>query len=572
LNDSVGFYSAGSFPYKTDFHQIMNLEHQNFFQLKDFRGQYLLFDKKGKLLLPPQYLIKNITQNAVVAYDSLSKKYVFVDTLGHIITLNSNFIIKAVQKDIVVVEDPMSHLLGVIDLKDNTIIPNTMAAISVSESEKLLWLKTTLPNLPLDSISYYDDFRSNPLDEGWMMYNLKGKPLNTYKFSMPIAFEQNIGIGRLTENKKYGIWQSNGSNLLPPQYDYILRDTSEGVFYIFKRWADSTLAVGYCDYQGKVIKEPRFDKMSRFFGDYSMVQTNGEIGVIHKNGEWLCPPYEGSMINFKGNLIDSFHKVNLKYNYESNGFRKYFYDSYPNDMPFRLPFGWANNLDFEKSRDLLPNTTKNTFSNLFLWNSFKALSLNTNSNFNIRITDTIHKTSNFINSILKPEDLDYHQKIMLDHLGSYDRYKNRYSSLDLVDFEMSENFGGIINHEYEVNNFSKSFKSLWKAHNFYQNEEKKWIETTLEDWLNINRDNALLLNDLLFQKIKTLKNENLDCSNSGSFFENSKHWYYIKKEGITFFIPRTKGKYGQARGPYEWYHAPVLLTWEDLKPISKKQP
>jgi WG containing repeat len=569
LNDSIGFYNTGSFPNKTEFSQILNLEGRHFFQLKDFDNKNLLFDKKGKLLLPPQYLVKNITPNNAVAYDTLLKKYVIIDTTGKIKTLNTPYDVKGVYEKVLIVEDPKTRLLGVMNEKNQVIIPNSMQAISVSEKNQLLWLKTIIPKLPIEVRSFYTEFDSCVLDDDWMMYNLKGKPLNTYKFSMPIVFEKNVGIGRLTGSGRYGIWRNDGSIVLPPQYDYVLQDTSEGVFYIFKRWADSSFAVGYCDYSGKIIKEPRFDKMSRFFGDYALVQTNAQRGILRKNGEWLCPPFDGNILNFKGSILDSFNRVN-KINLPENSYwGKYVFNDYQQKTPFTLPFLYNIEIDFERKLEKLTDSSRNALTNFMLFKTIDALALQPWTDFNLRITDSIHKTSDFKNILLSKGNSDIEFRIRHRNLERFERYKINYGPLSVDEMLINGNFGALIIKEFKSGKYNQGD---WKAHNFYQNEQKKWVETNIEDWIELNRDNIIKLNDLLFLKVKALINENLDCSNSNSFFESYKNFYFIQKEGISFFIPRTNGRYGMVRDPYEWHHAPVLITWEELKKVAKKTP
>lgn len=572
--DSVGFYTTGSFPLKADFREILKLEHQNFFQLKDFDGINLLFNKRGKLLLPPQYLIKNIAKNQVVAYDTIAKKYVAVDTLGKITPFNFDLVIKALHNDLVVVEDPKNHLLGVVDFKGKTIIPNSMQAISVSESNKLLWLKMTLPKLSNDKVILYSDFDSCAIDENWMMYDLKGKPLNTYKFSMPIAFEDKIGIGKITETKKYGIWQHDGLNILPPQYDYVLKDTSEGVFYIFKLWLDSTFAVGYCDLQGKVIKEPRFDEMSRFFGDFALVQTNAQRGILRKNGEWLCPPVEGSILNFKGNLVDSLDKINAKYNVKKNRTEKYFYgDNHGANIPFTISLLNMYSWDFEEKLTAIPDSNQNILLNFILYKGISCYELNACTYYNSRVDDSLYKTSDFTNIIYTKSNVNIRDRLLYNQFNNgqyFKKYKSYHSNFMIEDINLIGKYGGLIALENEPLSEKIRVESKWNSYNFYQNELGKWVETSLEDWLTINRENTIALNNLLLQKVKLLNNENLDCSNSSSFFENFKNLYYIQKEGIVFFIPRTNNKYGQERQKHQWNHAPILLTWDDLKGIVKR--
>jgi hypothetical protein len=84
--------------------------------------------------------------------------------------------------------------------------------------------------------------------------------------------------------------------------------------------------------------------------------------------------------------------------------------------------------------------------------------------------------------------------------------------------------------------------------------------------LNLSTDNAFKINQLIIDKIKDLKDANLDCSNSSAYFEQVKDRFYIFPDGLKFFLST------------EWYHryfrsdtVEILLTWDELKPYLKKK-
>jgi hypothetical protein len=100
--------------------------------------------------------------------------------------------------------------------------------------------------------------------------------------------------------------------------------------------------------------------------------------------------------------------------------------------------------------------------------------------------------------------------------------------------------------------------------------ENGWENIELNDILNVNRDNSLLINELLNQKIKLLKNENIDCSNPTVYFERSKDLFFVKEKGLEFYLPRQME--ANTYSGTGWNHVPLLLTWEELKPFLKKKP
>jgi hypothetical protein len=67
-----------------------------------------------------------------------------------------------------------------------------------------------------------------------------------------------------------------------------------------------------------------------------------------------------------------------------------------------------------------------------------------------------------------------------------------------------------------------------------------------------------------------LKNEDIDCSNSSVFFEETKFLFFITDEGLVFYLSRDikEGWYQNER----WNRVPLLLTWEELKPFLIKKP
>jgi WG containing repeat len=189
-----------------------------------------------------------------------------------------------------------------------SIIPCAYFSIATSENNDIIFLKKQAPNVPSDSVIIIHENHKSAFDSEWKMFDSKGKQVSKSYFNYPFLFYKGIGTSKV--NDKYGIWQIDGKMLLPPQYEKIIMDTTEQVFYLFKRWSDSSLAIGFADMKGRIIQEPKLDKMSRFFGDYALGFTGGKHIVINKKGEYVVPPFVNSFLNYKGSIYDSLWKIN----------------------------------------------------------------------------------------------------------------------------------------------------------------------------------------------------------------------------------------------------------------------
>ena len=395
------------------------------------------------------------------------------------------------------------------------------------------------------------------------MHNKTGKILNNYKYAQPIIFKDSVGVGRATGNKKYGIWNTEGKTILTPQYDYIIRDTSEDVFYIFVRKKDSTFTIGFSDLKGKIIKEPNFDKMSRFYGNFSLVQTEGKTGVIDKKGNYLLLD-DSNFLNFKGNLLGSFESVN-------HGQRVQDYRYFSNyQLQFRT---FLSDKDFNSvyfSYDTLPKRYA-PLMNLGVEKAVNYYSLTAYTDFNPRLMDSIIITPNFKKTMIRSDSKEMRYRAILSR-QSFNVYKTDRSFFGANNLQIEGKFGGFVGLTTESNKKNIVFVDEMKTYNIHQTDDGKWAETSLSDWLKLTETNKKALNSLIFQKIKALKGENIDCSNGSSFYETAQNLYFIKTKGVAFFVPRQYSDYGRERSKREWNHAEILLTWDELKEMLLKRP
>jgi hypothetical protein len=78
-----------------------------------------------------------------------------------------------------------------------------------------------------------------------------------------------------------------------------------------------------------------------------------------------------------------------------------------------------------------------------------------------------------------------------------------------------------------------SGKDKESFYNFYR-RNNRWEEVQLKDILHLQLEKRVQLNDLITQKIKVLKNAQIDCSNPTDFIGQVETRFMLTKEGIDF--------------------------------------
>lgn len=96
-------------------------------------------------------------------------------------------------------------------------------------------------------------------------------------------------------------------------------------------------------------------------------------------------------------------------------------------------------------------------------------------------------------------------------------------------------------------------------YNFYR-RNNRWEELTINDLLNIQGDKRWLINDLITRKVKALKDQQIDCSNTSAFITTVENRWQLQKEGIDFCFDSTVG--GQK-------FVVVSFSWAELLPFLK---
>jgi hypothetical protein len=97
---------------------------------------------------------------------------------------------------------------------------------------------------------------------------------------------------------------------------------------------------------------------------------------------------------------------------------------------------------------------------------------------------------------------------------------------------------------------------------FFKNLELKnniWKEIRINDILIWNAVTQKAINQLLFDKIGALKNQQMDCGNPEKYWEKVQNQFFILFEGLQFYMPRSNDSEE---------NIPILLTWAELKPFT----
>jgi WG containing repeat len=587
-NDKTTFISSSSFPLYSTFKEIEDKKTAKLRRYVELENGTIVLNSEAKVLMTPQYKTIFETPEYIIALDTIQQKQRIIYSDGKVKEFLPQYKILSahLDKDLVIVEDPKTKLLGTVAADGKPLIPCAYFSILAPDENDIVWVKQDAPKVSPDSFINIGNYLITALDSAWFMFNSKGKQVSKSTFKYPFMIHKGVGVGMM--NEKMGIWRNDGKMLLPPQYERIVLDTSAQMFYLFKRWADSSLAIGFADRNGKVIQEPRLDKMSPFFGNYALAFTGGQHALIDKKGQYVVQPFMNGFLNFKGSLFDSLWQVNLpiiakmKMIYGKNS-KRYggSVDSFEpqlRTLKFKPPF----EIDMKKRIDSLDKDKRNVLLNFLIEKTSLVDYIVTQYDFYQKHDAFFHLSSSFENKVEQ-----YNQNLKLKTDEEEEEQINAYQteslfgifeSRTLQEFSIENKyvgiavFGALDSIKEEIIDLDLPYERVIQKlvfHNIAKGENG-WYNIELNDILNVNRDNSLLINELLSQKIKLLKNENIDCSNPTIYFERSKDLFFVKEKGLEFYLPRQMEANTYSGGG--WNHVPLLLTWDELKPFIKKKP
>jgi hypothetical protein len=110
-----------------------------------------------------------------------------------------------------------------------------------------------------------------------------------------------------------------------------------------------------------------------------------------------------------------------------------------------------------------------------------------------------------------------------------------------------------------LNDDTKTGKYL-EFYNFYR-QNNRWEELKINDLLQIQGEKRWQMNDLITQKIKNLKDQQIDCSNAAAFISTAETRWLLTKDGIDFCFDSTVSSSGN--------FVIISFTWAELQPFLK---
>lgn len=539
-------------------------------QITDFDKGDLLINKKGGLVVPPQYSIVSWHDEYALAKDSTGKQYLF-DINGKMRPFLGDYKVHLAQinKGVVIVEDEKTHKMGLVNPDGKILIPCVHHIISAVDTGNTLWVQTTKPEEPLkknaitfpsyssrnqdlylDSVLVINrNYALVAQDSGWQMYNTQGKLVTKTVFAFPLDISEGFGAGVIraespSQNPMMGVWKADGTNLIPPQYNHLFFDDFNRLFYLYQNDKSGKMRVGFADTTGKIILKPSVERLGIFNGDYAIAQTEQGLGILMKNGQFKIPPQRNSFRKSSEN-IDS-----LLMAYPRAQKKK--------DKNFYIPYGYFtpkvrnqyNYEDFDEI-DTLKSTlidnllVEKTAEGGFIDGKFvpfyrsdiaRYQSKKPNEDINLNIERYYSPTYGLTSTLYS-----------LSHI-----YKNANS----VGFVLGEDENrmprmcGNRSYDYTFFNFLPVPNS------------NDWREVTIDDFLMINPTNSFKINQLIIEKIKDLKDSKIDCTNAEGYFEEVKHKFYAFPEGLRFFFAQ--------RWYFDIERTPsVFFTWAELKPFLR---
>jgi hypothetical protein len=427
----------------------------------------------------------------------------------------------------VLVQDSATHQFGMMTADQNVILPATFFAMSAPDEQGLIWARRDVPALTPDKYPYTQlvvvGKELNPLDSNWQIYDKSGRLLTNIIFDYPFRWaNRQLGIGQV--RGKQGLWNTQGQNVLPAQYDKIWYDTLSQIFHVFQKQADGTVLTGFANVEGQIVIDANLLNMSPFRGKGAFVETATGYGIIQKNGQYCLTPNPYA-------LQKAPFPIRQWVQYDTTrDIGNFVYDA-PFAAPYRNRATVEAHLDtakYEIPRFQIENLWMEQVVNSYFLNAEKV---------GFQRIERVWLPKTRI-SIFWKQALDASYPFQTPHW--IEQVACSQKALCFLKSELNE----------------KPFSRTQRYYNF-QFKNNIWQNTPLGAILLWNKTTESALNGLLFQKISALKNQPMDCGNPAAYMEQVKDKFYILQDGLQFFMPNRD------------MPIPILLTWAELKPYLR---
>jgi hypothetical protein len=256
-------------------------------------SKYGIIGKKFDIVLPIQYdefSVEVLSQDIIQCYLKKNNILVNVNT-GKI--AETKFLAKVVNEKFIklypekICDCSSEYQVGLIDIAGKEIFPVKYHKIYITENHFLIQKK-------------HQTYRKKNI----VLTNLEGKTLTEFSLDEIKEAPHNYFVVR--KNKKHGIINSEGTIILPLEYDNI--DDSWENTYRWKILEESRMARfsknkkwGYIKISATSVEEfikPQYESVEGFFEAKAVIEKNGKYGMIDREGNILVnPTYDKIMWN-----------------------------------------------------------------------------------------------------------------------------------------------------------------------------------------------------------------------------------------------------------------------------------
>ena len=361
-------------------------------------------------------------------------------------------------------------------------------------------------------------------DTHWKMYDSLGKPLTDKEFRYPIDFSEGIGIGAVGD--KFGIWRTDGSEIVPPQYEnaHFVANNKFVVLYQNMGLKNWLLLVESTTGKSR-IGTGRYDGISDFYGKYALVSLGDKIGLVDTVGREIITPtlLENDAIN----LMDSLNRASIEYMNDST-----YYMVRTQDLPIELSV--IHGFVVSPNKLNLSNALRNRVWH-YLLQTQVGTCINRADFRDIRREKSVFKTYTvYLEQCNRLREINILRYLFVDSL---------HISFALLSDSAAKS----------------NFKNYWYTKSGWQTQQ-------LSDILSLSRDNTIKINNLMRQKLRALNDKNIDCGESSSFVERTQNTFLTTPEGLSFYFT-SEGFEEGATGSF--HYVPIHLTWAELKAFRR---
>jgi WG containing repeat len=537
------------------------------YQLANNTDRVFIINGLGNVLVPPQYKAVNGSNSSdymLIEDDKKQRKLVFLDS-GKLFDFPFTQTVAwaSPNSKLIIVRDSAEVNYGVVTTDGALLAPCKNYGVAIGDVKAFIFfVKQDTPTISrpyylgkLQTVSVKSD-SLNLEDNNWLMYDGKGALISDKPFRFPIDFNDGVGIG--VKDDLFNLYKTNGSILTPfvknviarneategsqniredatppnvdsPQrtkgFNNIRRDEETEFYALFYNQGLSPTLILTKPTGEIVVNSGRYNGVSNFFGKYALVSAANKIGLIDTLGQEVIAPQD--LRTYAGNFIDSLDVDNKNWRKvwaargEIGGFRIL-------DMPIE------SDSDYEKYHPdslLITDSQRSILWNLLLDKS-RIKTIKNASDINIERADKRTNGRFFSFSRYYRENTQYeHRKIIVEaNTVSYILEKQVYNNSNELDF-----------------------------YNFYR-KNGRWEELNINDLLNIQGDKRWQINDLITKKVKALKDQEIDCSNTAAFITTVENRWMFTKTGIDFCFDSTKSGSGLVV---------IAFTWAELTPFLK---